>query len=61
MEEYVEGIPLDKRNITVSSPDEIAIIAEKIQRWEPLASFLGLPEPKVEEIKKDYQHYDEQK
>ena len=61
MESYVERIPHDKLKVTLTSPVEVAIIAENIQRWEPLAPFLGLSDPQVESIKNDYRNHDEQK
>lgn len=62
MEEYVERIPQDKRNIKIPT-DEIDEIADKIIRsWEPLALLLKLSDDKVEIIKNDHRNnYNEQK
>ena len=61
VEEYVERIPHDKRNIAIKTLTEIADIAEKIQNWELIAHLLGLSDPQVEVIRRNHQHYEEQK
>lgn len=61
IEQYVEKIPLSKRNIVVGTGVEIDEIAEKIKCWESIAPFLGLSDPQVHEIKKDHSNYGEQK
>ena len=62
VEEYVERISLEKRNIAIKTPSEIADIAGKIQSWELIAHLLGILYPQVEAIRNDHQgHYEEQK
>ena len=61
-QEIVDRISRENlQTIAVRTPTEIANIAVKIQNWELLAHLLGLSDPQVEAIKKDHEHYEEQK
>lgn len=59
MEEYIARIPSDK--VVISTSIQIAAIAEKIKKWESIAPYLGLSDPRINEIKNDHQTYEEQK
>ena len=61
MEEYIERIPTEKRNIAINTSSEIAKIAGKIESWELIAHLLGLSHPEVIVIKRTNEHYEEQK
>ena len=62
MEEYIiERVPLEKWNVAVSTPINIAQIARRMKNWEDVAPLLGLSHPQIEAIKKDYRKYEEQK
>ena len=62
IEEYIRSIPCDKQNVVVSTPQQIAAIADEIAEWQCIAPHLELTHPDMERIRRDHSlSYDEQK
>ena len=61
MGDYEAKIPAAKRGCVVSTPTQIANIAEKIETWEFISHLLEISHAKAEEIKKNNTDYLEQK
>ena len=61
MEDYEAQISPTKRGFVVSTPTQIANIAEKIETWEFMSHLLKISHAKAEEIKKNNTDYLEQK
>ena len=59
--DYEAKIPAAKRGFVVSTPTQIANIAEKIETWESISHLLEISHAKAEEIKKNNTDYLEQK
>ena len=61
LKDYEEKISPAKRGFVVSTPTQIANIAEKIETWESISHLLEISHAKAEEIKKNNTDYLEQK
>ena len=62
MEEYIETVPHEKRNIAITDSKEIAKIAKIIESWECIAPLLGLDDAEVTVIRRNHvENYEEQK